>query len=495
TKWFGNEVHLWKNTPQTPPSGKRIGAAVYNVEVNEFIVDEIEGVTLWTFSAGEMEIKRDKRALGVGGGRKGPKSGAFVLPTADKFSEELEAKENLVSTSSSSLLELSSIAFCFLMTFSFLEPEGGVTDLQQLFVVSSTRMSQLLIEKDRLIEQLVNENTRFQDQLNLLSTNITEKETVVDALKKLNTRIDIIEKSSMTSTSYSQIVKKTYATKRKEIPLKSIFRLVDISTVLDAIRSIKSNSSGFPVNMPPKQRERANWTTEQLQAAINSVKGGAAQHYNIPRRTLRNHLKSGVLNKKIGRSSSNTITESSGSESTDSEEDIPLSAIKRSIQQKVSDKVKYSSETPRKTNDSIQIQTESQDLNKSFNELLPTPELFSLKENKVPKRKSINYKAQLVTKDQFSSTTSKCEHKRKIRKQPTASSSKILVENCSESNTPKSESWYCCVCQKSEQLDMVVLCDMWPLESSPEAVRVQNFDQVPVAPEDCDMVRVPDIFR
>ncbi|CAH2001883.1 unnamed protein product, partial [Acanthoscelides obtectus] len=81
---------------------------------------------------------------------------------------------------------------------------------------------QLLIEKDRLIEQLVNENTRFQDQLNLLSTNITEKETVIDALKKLNTRIDIIEKSSMTSTTYSQIVKKTYATKSKEIPLKSI---------------------------------------------------------------------------------------------------------------------------------------------------------------------------------------------------------------------------------------------------------------------------------
>ncbi|CAH2009668.1 unnamed protein product [Acanthoscelides obtectus] len=112
-------------------------------------------------------------------------------------------------------------------------------------------------------------------------------------------------------------------------------------------------------------------------------------------------------------------------------------------QQKATNEQKYSSETPKKTNDAIQIQLERQDLNKSFNELLPTPELFRLKENKAPKRKSINYKAQLVTKDLFSSRSSKCELKRKIRKQPTASSSKILVENCSDNNTPKSESWYC----------------------------------------------------
>ncbi|CAH1975910.1 unnamed protein product [Acanthoscelides obtectus] len=92
----------------------------------------------------------------------------------------------------------------------------------KIFCEKVNSYSQLLIEKDRLIEQLVNENTRFQDQLNLLSANITEKETVVGSLKKLNTSIDIIEKSSMTSTSYSQIVKKTYATNSKEIPLKSI---------------------------------------------------------------------------------------------------------------------------------------------------------------------------------------------------------------------------------------------------------------------------------
>lgn len=55
--------------------------------------------------------------------------------------------------------------------------------------------------------------------------------------------------------------------------------------------------------------KRANWTAEQLQVAINAVQDNrlsqreAAQSYNIPRRTIRNHLKSGVLNKKIGRSS------------------------------------------------------------------------------------------------------------------------------------------------------------------------------------------------
>lgn len=56
--------------------------------------------------------------------------------------------------------------------------------------------------------------------------------------------------------------------------------------------------------MPNKKR--AKWTEEQLVDAMNAVRNGmppyrAANMYNIPRRTLRNHLESGSIKKKLGR--------------------------------------------------------------------------------------------------------------------------------------------------------------------------------------------------
>lgn len=56
--------------------------------------------------------------------------------------------------------------------------------------------------------------------------------------------------------------------------------------------------------MPNKKR--AQWAEEQLVDAMNAVRNGmppfrAASMYNIPRRTLRNHLESGSFKKKLGR--------------------------------------------------------------------------------------------------------------------------------------------------------------------------------------------------
>ncbi|CAG9837954.1 unnamed protein product [Diabrotica balteata] len=53
-------------------------------------------------------------------------------------------------------------------------------------------------------------------------------------------------------------------------------------------------------------RKRAQWTEEAIEAAMNAVRDGmavykAALTFNIPRRTLRNHLASGSLQKRIGR--------------------------------------------------------------------------------------------------------------------------------------------------------------------------------------------------
>lgn len=54
--------------------------------------------------------------------------------------------------------------------------------------------------------------------------------------------------------------------------------------------------------------KRALWSENALQQAVNSVRNGmsvlrASQDYNIPRRTLRNHLLSGSTVKKLGRGS------------------------------------------------------------------------------------------------------------------------------------------------------------------------------------------------
>lgn len=117
--------------------------------------------------------------------------------------------------------------------------------------------------------------------------------------------------------------------------------------------------------MPPKIKKRATWTVEQSQATINAVKYNelsqreAAQRYKIPRRTIRNNLKSGVLTKKIGRSSILTPDQEIKFSariirSDDSAEDIPLSMAKNIL----SDKIKKSSETPVKLGGVTQTQTE-----------------------------------------------------------------------------------------------------------------------------------------
>ncbi|KAK9752317.1 CENP-B N-terminal DNA-binding domain [Popillia japonica] len=58
--------------------------------------------------------------------------------------------------------------------------------------------------------------------------------------------------------------------------------------------------------MPPKKR--GPWSEESLKNALEGIKGDmsvlkVAQQYDIPRRTLRNHLLSGSTVKKLGRRS------------------------------------------------------------------------------------------------------------------------------------------------------------------------------------------------
>ncbi|XP_053604140.1 uncharacterized protein LOC128671564 [Plodia interpunctella] len=66
------------------------------------------------------------------------------------------------------------------------------------------------------------------------------------------------------------------------------------------------------------KKKRAQWTSQQMENAVKIVERGilstyaAAARYNIPRRTLRNHLKSGSTTRKLGRSAILTTEQEAG---------------------------------------------------------------------------------------------------------------------------------------------------------------------------------------
>ncbi|XP_064292309.1 uncharacterized protein LOC135309819 [Plodia interpunctella] len=66
------------------------------------------------------------------------------------------------------------------------------------------------------------------------------------------------------------------------------------------------------------KKKRAQWTSQQMENAVKMVERGilstyaAAARYNIPRRTLRNHLKSGSTTRKLGRSTILTTEQEAG---------------------------------------------------------------------------------------------------------------------------------------------------------------------------------------
>lgn len=66
------------------------------------------------------------------------------------------------------------------------------------------------------------------------------------------------------------------------------------------------------------RKKRAQWTSQQMENAVKMVERGilstyaAAVRYNIPRRTLRNHLASGSVTRKLGRSAILTTEQEDG---------------------------------------------------------------------------------------------------------------------------------------------------------------------------------------
>lgn len=144
------------------------------------------------------------------------------------------------------------------------------------------------------------------------------------------------------------------------------------------------------------------------------------------------------------------VVENSGDIDSSSSEsdDIPLSAIASKLARS-------------KNEDRIINEKEI-----SFKELLPSPALPSIKEKKCPRRKSINYRAQQVTKDLFAKSS--CSFSKHSKPEETASTSKAIASTSKavikhHEEKIAEESWYCKLCNTDEKLDMRLCsaCKTW----------------------------------
>lgn len=102
----------------------------------------------------------------------------------------------------------------------------------------------------------------------------------------------------------------------------------------------------------------------------------------------------------------------------------------------------------------------------SFKELIPSPAFPPIKDKRCPRRKSINYRAQQVTKDLFTKPSCSFSNHSKpeaavLTAKPLASTSKAVISYRRENITE--ESWYCKLCNTDEKLDMRLCsaCKTW----------------------------------
>lgn len=159
-------------------------------------------------------------------------------------------------------------------------------------------------------------------------------------------------------------------------------------------------------------------------------------------------------------SDADSVAEEDVDDSSD-EENIPLSILARRVN------LIPEHSSPEKKQDAV---------NKSFDELLPTP--INKKDEVKTRKKAINYKAQQVTRDLFNSaiqTSASCS----TPSVPSPSTSKQLKKSTFEDsvnqpgtsrctskqfdNDNVNQSWFCVACRTSDQLDMrmCVKCLTW----------------------------------
>nr|CAI5842133.1 unnamed protein product [Callosobruchus analis] len=98
------------------------------------------------------------------------------------------------------------------------------TDIQvEKVLEENEQLKELLEEKEKLIYQLTNENLRLQEQCNLITSNIIEKDSVVSMLDRISARLNEAEKNqTVKGTSFAEILKQRPTNVTQNDPLKSI---------------------------------------------------------------------------------------------------------------------------------------------------------------------------------------------------------------------------------------------------------------------------------
>nr|CAI5821805.1 unnamed protein product [Callosobruchus analis] len=83
------------------------------------------------------------------------------------------------------------------------------TDIQvEKVLEENEQLKELLEQKEKLIYQLTNENLRLQEQYNLITSNIIEKDSVVSMLDRISARLNEVKKNqTVKETSFAEILK------------------------------------------------------------------------------------------------------------------------------------------------------------------------------------------------------------------------------------------------------------------------------------------------
>nr|CAI5856165.1 unnamed protein product [Callosobruchus analis] len=87
------------------------------------------------------------------------------------------------------------------------EPEEYLTETDHIVQLQKEHnlLTQLVEEKERFIYQLINENRRLQDQYELIISNISDKETIIDSLKTIETKIEQTKNVPVRTKTYAEV--------------------------------------------------------------------------------------------------------------------------------------------------------------------------------------------------------------------------------------------------------------------------------------------------
>nr|CAI5866315.1 unnamed protein product [Callosobruchus analis] len=107
------------------------------------------------------------------------------------------------------------------------EPEEYLTEADHIAQLQKENnlLTQLVQEKEIFIYQLINENRHLQDQYELIIFNISDKETIIDSLKMIETKIEQTKDVPVTTRTYAEVAYAFSSSNVKKDSLKKLLIL------------------------------------------------------------------------------------------------------------------------------------------------------------------------------------------------------------------------------------------------------------------------------